>query len=278
MKNKDIFFALGGIDEKWLAEAETVKKQSGLKHIFTAAVAVAACLILTGTGVFMYRSGVFTKPEPSSSALTVSTGERTENKEEITYGNEPSSGDSLGGYIVSHPVSVPENTKITVTGERISDEEAKKYLAENKISVSEALSASGVDAGNISFSEKGYCHVAYSDEDEKTLSVNEGCRDYLVYNGEKLVAIITLIKENGVVTGTPMFGAKWFDGYNRFLQKNKGGELIYVYLGMVELVIAPDNTVYAPVLSPHGADAAKLIENIENAYEIFYHKSAVYVP
>ena len=188
---------------------------------------------------------------------------------------EKSGGDEYGGVIggVRIPV-LPFDRTIQYTGEAITDAEAAAYFKENTW-LQSALGASGVDADGIHFAEHGYCHVSYDGTEGKSFEVRQNFRDYLVWNGKgDLIAIVTLTKENGALSGTPAFSGPWFHAYNAFLQQHKGEALVFVYAGWMELVITPDNGVY----NPQGTDVSQYLEGIENPYEIFRCDAATYVP
>ena len=99
-------------------------------------------------------------------------------------------GGSIGTGYFCIPM-IPFDRTIVVTGERITDEEAADYLATHE-SIRYALLASGVDAEELTFSERGYSHVCYSGIEGEKLEVRVNFRDYLAYSGGKLVAIVTL--------------------------------------------------------------------------------------
>ncbi|MBQ7595457.1 MAG: hypothetical protein IJU45_02195 [Clostridia bacterium] len=190
------------------------------------------------------------------------------------YGGDNLSGGS-GGNNPYIPV-VPANREIVATGEKITDSEAAKHLAENKKSIASALNASGVNADNIRFSEKGYCHVSYYGKEGEQLEVRENFRDYLAYNGDELIAVITLVKENGRLYNTPAFGAPWFKEYNDILKSCKGKELLYIYAGFAEIILTPDGKILAP--SGSGINPEIYMQGIKDPYHVFYHPSAIYIP
>lgn len=293
MTEKDLFFAIGGIDEKWLSEAETEKYTHNKKQNYKKMLPVAACLAVALAAVSLCQSGVLknTKtpsPPVTSAALTASTGDNTETDGAIAlppettipdsssvYG-DPSGGEYgiTGGFFIP---ALPQDKTIKVSGEKITEEEAQHYLSDNLSSLASALTASGVNADNAHFSEKGYCHVSYSGKEGESLTVNEGFRDYLLFSGDCLIAIVTLFKENGTIYSTPSFGGAWFDSFNAFLNRHKGEELVFIYCGMRELVITPDNTVYITATSD-SHDGSVYFEGIDNPYSLLYHPSDVYVP
>ncbi len=181
---------------------------------------------------------------------------------------------SGGAMIPAPPRVTGAKPGVKATGEKISDKEALEYLELNKVSIASSLSASGVPADNITFSEKGYSHVSYDGTEGKQLEVRENFRDYLVYSGGKLIAIMTVTKENGALSGTPAFGGPWFDDYDKFLRNHKGEKLLYVYAGYMEIIITPDNLCY----NPQGKDVTDYLEGVANPYEYFYSDSATYTP
>ena len=170
--------------------------------------------------------------------------------------------------------TLPFDRTIAAVGEEITDGEACEYFAENSAWIIDSLAASGVDTENIKISEKGYSHVSYDGVMGKSFEVKLNFRDYLVYNGDELVAMVTLVKQNGEISATPSFGAKWFEGYADYLRAHSGEELVYVYAGCVEIIVAPDDTCYIPL----GYDVSWYIGALENPYETFYHEAAIYIP
>ena len=185
-----------------------------------------------------------------------------------TYG-----GDNNHWMIPATPGATGAKSGIKLTGETITDNEAKAYFEENTWIVS-SLSSSGVATDNLKISEKGYCHVSYDGTEGKQLEVRQNFRDYLVYNNGKLVAIITLTKESGKLNATPAFGGPHFDDYNAFLQKHKGKKLLFVYAGWMEMVITPDGEA----VNPQGYDMSGYLEGLDNPYEYFYSEAATYTP
>ena len=190
---------------------------------------------------------------------------------DVIENDNQNGGENIGGWYIP---GLPGTNEIDLVGEEITEEEAAKYFKENRASIVSSLSASGVAADDIRISEKGYCHINYNGDADKNLEIRRNFRDYLVYNGEKLVAIVTLTKDNGLLSSTPAFGGTWFDDYNEFLNQHKGQELVYLYAGWMEIIIAPDNTC----TNPMGLDISEYLKGIENPYEWFYNEKAIYIP
>ena len=180
---------------------------------------------------------------------------------------------SGGPMIPAVPAVTGAKPGVKVVGEAITDAEARTYLRENTW-IASALAASGVPADNITYSETGYCHVSYDGVEGKQLELRQNFRDYLAYNGDNLVAIITLTKENGQLSATPAFGGPWFNDYDAFLASHKGEKLLYVYAGFMEIIITPDGKCY----NPQGSDVSAYMEGVENPYAYFYNEAATYTP
>ena len=204
-------------------------------------------------------------PVPSTKAGGSSTVPQPENSDE---------GIQSGGMYFNIPV-LPENREIAVVGERITDGEAAAYFAENGAAIKNALSASGVPTDSIRIAEKGYSHVCYTGEAGERLEARVNFRDYPVYNGETLTAIVTLYKENGTIYNTPACGAAWFADYGAFLAAHRGEELVYVYAGNAEIVLLPDGGMYSPL---SGIVPEYYMAGTDDPYALFYCPDAVYVP
>ena len=186
-----------------------------------------------------------------------------------------SGGESYGGNIGGVRIpALPADRTIRYTGEAITDAEAAAYFRENTW-LQSALGSSGVDADGMRYADHGYCHVSYDGTEGKSFEVRQNFRDYLVWNGKgDLIAIVTLTKENGVLSATPAFGGPWFGDYNAFLLQHKGEALVFVYAGWMELVLTPDGGIF----NPQGTDVSQYLAGAENPYEIFQCDAATYVP
>ncbi len=186
-----------------------------------------------------------------------------------SYGGEQS-GENVGGWAIP---ALPFDKSFELTGEEITDEEAQQYFKENTVRFVNELTASGVSADNLKIMPKGYCHIMYDGTEGKSFEIRQNFRDYLAYNGDKLVAIITLTKEDGKLSATPAFGGPWFDDFNAALQKYKGQKLIFIYAGWMEFVITPDGSYFNPMGMELGLEFGDI-----DKYKTFYHPKAVYVP
>ncbi|MCR5522737.1 MAG: hypothetical protein K6F64_03745 [Clostridia bacterium] len=168
--------------------------------------------------------------------------------------------------------AMPSDKTIKITGEELTDEEAAAYFKKNRVSLSNSLNASGVQADSLEIKPHGYCHVMYSGQEGESFELRQNFRDYLAYSNGKLVAIITLVKENGQLYSTPAFGAPWFETFDQQLKNRKGQELVFVYSASLEVVLTPDGGYFMP----SGIEIG--LELPENMYELCYNEKAVYVP
>jgi len=265
------------------------------------------CVTLVAVGVWLNTDHKITAVKPSGNETSVevaaenSTGEsvesnettlteersqETEQEEKITTttpennsytsadSEETKDGASYGGNSWFCIPCFPRSNKIDYVGEKLTDAEAKAYFSEEKSSIASALSSSGVPADKIEIKEKGYSHISYTGKENENLTLTQNFRDYLVYNGNELVAIITLVKENGKIYNTPSFGATWFSDYNNFLNAHKGEKLVYVYVNQVELIVTPDGTAY----NTFGVDMSQYFDGVDNAYNRLYCAEDVYIP
>ena len=223
----------------------------------------------TGEGAAEFSTNEVAQAE-NSSEKSISAESKAKTEDNKSAGEDGYNG----GFFVPLRPAYSASEKLDVTGERLTDEEAGLYLEKNKETIGSSLSSSGVAADNIRFSEKGYYHLNYNGAEGKPLELKENFRDYLVYNGNKLIAIITLIKENGKVTDSISFGAPWFDSFNKKLIAHKGEKLIFVWAANAEIIIAPDGSYF----SSAGNDVSHYMEGLENPYEFFFTDLAVYIP
>ena len=195
--------------------------------------------------------------------------------------------------------AIPNNNRTQVIGEKITEEEARDYFTKNAASLESSLAASGVEIAEIWYDgaesnfmdtvlcakgsllfKKGYCHISYdgnTDESKPGLTVKQNFMDFHVYNAGRLVAIVTLVKENGLIYGTPAFGAPWFNTFDKALQKYSGQKVLFLYAGAMAYAIAPDGKVIHPQGYESSVKASGL-DTFPNAYNWFYNEQCVYIP
>ncbi len=217
--------------------------------------------------------------ETVSAEICVGTSEKLSQKSTAENSKSKDGGNGMIDEI-SNEFCIPcrpaysASKNLDVIGEKITDEEAAKYFETHGDSIISELSSSGVRTDNIRFAKNGYYHISYTGEEGKPLELKQNFRDYIVYNGNSIAAIVTLYKENGKIYDSPAFGAPWFDSFNKKLIAHKGEKLIFVYALNAEIIIAPDGTYF----SSTDYDISQYMEGLENPYEFFYTESAVYIP
>ena len=139
------------------------------------------------------------------------TSVSNENQQEaIVDGGNYANGVTPPGNNFCIPL-VPFDKSFKLTGETITEEEAEKYLNENKKRIISSLASDSVSVDSIRFSD-GYRYVSYTGAEGESFKINQSNIDYLVYNGDKLVAIVTLMKYNGELSDSIAYGARWFEG------------------------------------------------------------------
>lgn len=240
MTSKNILKEIGGLDYDLIIKAAPCEKEKyQTKNKWGRWVSAAACFALAFLSGFVLMN--FLKAPPSEAG-------------------------GLNGKI---------NVKatITVTGEEyaIFDEEAFEHINAHKNSIINELNACGVSVSALEIKEKGYSHVRTGD-DGNSMALN--WRDYLLYSGEDIVAILSLTKDDGGIKRHISFGGKWFSYYTNLLEEYSGTELVFIYIGDVEAFITPDNRVIAIM----DIDVSKAIEENVNYYDYFKTDHNVYVP
>ncbi len=210
-----------------------------------------------------------------------------------------------GGQVMI--AAIPNNNKTKVTGEKITDEEARDYFNKNSASLASSLTASGVELAEVYYEadydgtqvicakdslviRKGYCHISYDgsvpptgfktdspEYSEPGLTLKQNFMDFHVYNAGRLVAIVTLVKENGLITATPAFGASWFGSFDKALRKYSGQKVLFLYAGAMAFAIAPDGKVIHPQGYENSVKDSGL-DKFPNAYQWFYNEQCVYTP
>lgn len=238
-------------------------------------------------------TAVTSESEEKASSSSSSESKADSSSSELDSSLNPNKRE--GGQVMI--AAIPKNNKTQVQGEKITDEEAREYFNKNSASLASSLTASGVELAEVYYEadcdgtqvicakdslviRKGYCHVSYdgnTDESKPGLTVKQNFMDFHVYNADRLVAIVTLVKENGLIYGTPAFGASWFDSFDKALRKYSGQKVLFLYAGAMAFAIAPDGKV----IHPQGYESSVKdsgLDTFPNAYSWFYNEQCVYTP
>ena len=221
-------------------------------------VPVAAAVALTAArAVFL---GAALRREPGGA-------EETTSQVTASLTQALSGGDNAGLLFVLSP-----DAGIVQTGEVLTEAEADAYLKENAVSIKSSLSASGVSTSGFRIGESGYRHISCAEgADAYELKMN--CFDYVVYNGDGLAAVITLIRENGRIYSSVSFGSPKYEEFDAYLKAHAGEELVFLYIGHAEVVLSHDS-----YYTQGDFDVSPLFGEIAMPFEHFRSDEAVYVP
>lgn len=150
--------------------------------------------------------------------------------------NEDSSAGGTDGKI-----NVTAEIKFSGVENILTNEEAYQHLENRKAGIIEELNASGVEVKDLTFTKQGYSHIRTGDKGN-TLACD--WRNFLGFNEDgRLVVILDVNKDSSGIHDFIAFGGPWFPEYEKFLKEHAGEELVYLYVGDVEAVVTPDNTV-----------------------------------
>ena len=253
MRKEFLFDSLNGINDKYIVEAENYRSIRKAPSWIACTAVAASLLLLTGVVLMLVKNydhgkkGTNTLKDASS---VVTQSEPADGASQIDKMTLNTSANDVSGKAAS-PVEwacQDEGTLSTENGACIrlvgtdywlSDKEGYDFLQENYEGIRNSLIASGVCAENMIICEHGYGHLR---TDDNTLAVN--WRDYLIYNDEVLISIITVSKDSEGTWYGIAFGGTWYEKYNAFLTQHRGDKLVYLYNGTAEWIVTPDNRIY----------------------------------
>lgn len=162
-------------------------------------------------------------------------------------------GGKSGGRTGDNDGSIPairqilEAGGISFSGSRITEEEAAAYFEAYGEAILQELAAGGVKVKEPHFSETGVSHVRIA---EGKAVCKTDWRDYLLFDGEALAAIVTLSREDGPLRHFTMWGGSWQKSYASFLAAHKGEELVYVYVengGAEDVILTASGEAVSPL-------------------------------
>ncbi len=253
MKSDKIQSAIGKIDVD-LIEAANQKQSAGKRRqIWRSVGLAAACLALVVMAVsvpkLMNHSGDTPNPPVS-------------NTEDLN---------AVGG--TDGKINLQAEIKRTGEDCILTVEEANAFMNERLPAYREELRASGLVFDDLHFAPNGYSHVRTGDSGNELIL---NARDFLLYDGDKLVATVTVIKEPDRISGGVSFGGPWYPEYQAFLEAHKGEALVYLYVGDVEAILTPDGQIFTAI----GTDISDSIVQEEQTryYEFFRFEENTYMP
>ncbi|MBR6044092.1 MAG: hypothetical protein IKP47_00505 [Ruminococcus sp.] len=214
---------------------------------------------------------------PDSTETTTTASEKASDIATIPAPVPDDSSYAMGGGEYFFIPCAPIKDEVELTGEAITEAEAKAYFDANSRRIAQNLGVAGVDIAG-----KGWSYLGYRGDLEKGYEVRQDIVNYPVYSGGSFAGLVTLTKLNGVLSDTvsvPSEGS-WPERLGRFLEAHKGEELVFVCPGFNETVIAPDGSMESMINGNEyfKSYAEYAFEGIEDPYARFYHTEAVYVP
>ena len=253
MKSDKIQGAIGKIDVDLIETADQKQPTGKRRQIWRSVGLAAACLALVVMAVsvpkLLNHSG--DTPNPPAS-----------NTEELN---------AVGG--TDGKINLQAEIKRTGEDCILTVEEANAFMNERLPAYREELKASGLVFDDLRFAPNGYSHVRTGDSGNELIL---NARDFLLYNGDELVAMVNVIKEPDRISGGVAFGGPWFSEYQAFLEAHKGEKLVYLYVGDVDAILTPDGQIFTATET----DISNSIVPEEQAryYEFFRFEENTYTP
>ena len=251
MRGETFLWMLNEIDADLLLEAEAAAAKRPRVWIRAAAAVAAAAALMAGVISARY---LLRRPGETPDTTIVT----------------PPDSAGCGGT----PSAVPSGLPIVRTGTEhaVDDAAGRAHLVEMLPGLRATLAASGVPTASLTVSAHGYSHLKVT-ETEAVLAVD--FRDYLLWDGDALAAIVTVTGEADGMHVYLAFGGAAFADYAALLHRYAGQELAMLYLGELEAVLTPDGTL----LSLPGEDLTARIEALDEADRAALRQPEnVYVP
>ncbi|MBO4220363.1 MAG: hypothetical protein J5933_05510 [Clostridia bacterium] len=187
------------------------------------------------------QTGALETSLPSGGEATRPAGDGTD---ESPYVNG-SAGDRLVLSITDQQNYLMWNGGTQHVGNSISDSEAGEFFNENRADISDSLEESGTAVTDLRFSETGYCHMTLGSGTEAPVIMLD-TRTYLAYSGEKLVALVDLVRTDGTISWEILSGAEWFGAFDGFLSEHRGQKIAFAYIDGTEIAISPYGEYFCP--------------------------------
>ncbi len=185
---------------------------------------------------------------------------------EMPSGEPPASGstEGVGGF------ALPRDGRLERVGEGFSDADVLALL---QALVSSPTGLGLSENAELTLIEAGHAHVRLPETPEDPAVITADFRDYYVTENGKIAAILTVAKEDGRFFVTPAFGAPWFGALTDFLNAHRGEKLLAVYMGPLDVLIAPDGDLFLP-----GEADPTALPDAEALYASLFTEEAAYAP
>ncbi len=237
---------LGGISDEFIMEAAPMKRITG-KNKRTGLIAAAAAAVLAiAAAVVLMVVKPFEKSSPGSEGSEDPVSMRT----------------ALRNPVVKK-------------GTELGEDAAKAYLEENRAGILNALRAFGEDFKDLRFSETGFRGLRLG---EKKNEIDLSFREYLMYDGEKLVGTETLWldPEDGQIHGTPAWGGPWMEAFGEWIRAHADEKPLVFYNGPAMYLMTPSGAV-----TTRGESVADKLPDYDkdaDYYNAFFDETIVIAP
>lgn len=247
MKSDKLQSAVGAIDDDLIEAADRETGTARSKRLWARVGLAAACLALVVAAAF---------------ALPGLLGR-----------DSPGEAGGIDGKINLRAEIRPSGEDCVLTVE-----EANAFMTERLPAYREELRASGLSIDELRFAPNGYGHIRTGDSGNELIL---NARDFLLYDGDELVAMVTVIKEPDRISGGLSWGGPWFSEYQAFLEAHKGEALVYLYVGDVDAILTPDGQIFT--LLNTGRPGYGIEDAVDPAeqpryYEFFRRDENTYIP
>ncbi|MBO4220225.1 MAG: hypothetical protein J5933_04810 [Clostridia bacterium] len=207
---------------------------------------------------------------PSGREATMPAGDGTDGSPNVSE----SAGDRLVLSIPDHQCFLMQNEETANVGTGISDAEAGEFFKRNLTGITDTLVQSGAAVTDLHFSERGYCHITLGSGTEAPVIMLD-TRTYLAYSGEKLIALVDLVRRDGTISWEILSGAEWFDAFDRFLSEYRGQKIAFAYIDGTEIAISPFGEYFCP---SEPGDHTGILGIFSPYVYICRYSNAVFVP
>ncbi len=183
--------------------------------------------------------------EETTSVITATTKPvktNTANAETATA--KPESADEMKAEAGDRDTAMPymSGVNIALKGETITDAELKAYIKKNAEYMVASV-AFDLGKGEYRVCTKGYRPLTVSAKDG--LFINTGFVDCPITKDGKIVAVVTVYKDNGVIYDSVAYGGNGFATIQRAFDENPDEDLVFIYVNEVpEVIITKENKMY----------------------------------
>lgn len=183
--------------------------------------------------------------EETTSVITATTKPvKTNTANAETATSKPESADEMKAEAGDRDAALPyiSGINIALKGETITDAELKAYIKKNAEFMVASV-AFDLGKGEYRVCTKGYSPLTVSTKEG--LFINTGFVDCPITKDGKIVAVVTVYKNNGVLYDSVAYGGRGFATIQRAFEENPDEDLVFIYVNEVpEVIITKENKMY----------------------------------